>query len=51
MEMQRLEKERLEEIRERKGQLLCDHYNEDNWEMVLETDLSLEDRLYLAVVF
>ena len=43
MEMQRLEKERLEEIRERKRQLLCDYYNEDNWEMVLETDLSLED--------
>ena len=51
MEMQRLEKERLEEIRERKRQLLCDYYNEDNWEMVLEMDLSLEDRLYLAVIF
>ncbi|MBO0962442.1 hypothetical protein J1P26_22330 [Neobacillus sp. MM2021_6] len=50
MEAKRLEEERQKKLLEKKRQLLCDYYEEDNWEMILETDLSLEDRLYLAVV-
>lgn len=50
MEAKRLEEERRKKLIEKKRQILCDHYEANNWEILLETDLSLEDRLYLAVV-
>lgn len=50
MEAEKLEEERQKKLVEKKKQLLCNHYNEDYWETILESDLSLEDRLYLAVV-
>lgn len=50
IEAKKLAEEQQEKLLEKKRLLLCDFYDEDNWEKISEKDLSLEDRLYLAVV-
>ncbi|PAD82447.1 hypothetical protein CHH57_14975, partial [Niallia circulans] len=45
-----LEEQRQKEIIEKKKSLLYEYYKEENWELVLEEDLNLEERLYLAVI-
>ena len=46
----RIKKEKEIQLNERKKKILCDFYNEEKWTRFPESDLTLEDRLYLAVI-
>ncbi|MFD1205720.1 hypothetical protein ACFQ38_11475 [Sporosarcina contaminans] len=50
IEAKKLAEEQQKKLLEKKRQLLFDFYDEDNWEKISEKELSIEDRLYLAVV-
>lgn len=50
IEAKKLAEEQQKKLLEKKRQLLFDFYDEDNWEKISEKDLSIEDRLYLALV-
>ncbi|MFP3810436.1 MULTISPECIES: hypothetical protein [Bacillus] len=50
MQAKKLENERQKRLLVKKRQLICDYYEEDTWVKISEKDLSLEDRLYLAVI-
>lgn len=44
------EQEKQKKIMEQKRATLASFYDESNWSLKLESDLTLEDRLYLAVI-